>query len=74
MIGGQGLHVDIEELNGLVCSIESSLILFLVLELNGALLVGSRNIPGESLDQVRILLIHLDVNFLVVNGLRFRSF
>ena len=66
--------MDIEELNGLVCSIESSLILLLVLELNGALLVGPRNIPGESLDQVRILLIHLDVNFLVVDSLRFRSF
>ena len=66
--------MDIEELDGLVCSVESSLILLLVLELNGALLVGPCNIPGESLDQVYILLVHLDVNFLVVYGLLFRLF
>ena len=66
--------MDIKELKGLVRSVESSLVLLLVLELNGALLVGFRNIPGESLHQVRILLIHLDVNFLVVDSQGLRLF
>ena len=60
--------MDIKELKGLVRSVECSLVLLLVLELNGALLVSLSNVPGESLHQVRILLIHLDVNFLVVDG------
>ena len=64
--------MDIKELEGLVCSVESSLVLLLVLELNGALLVSLGDVPGESLDQVRILLIHLDIYFLKVDGLGLR--